>query len=54
MRRAVEAAVSTALLSAIWKMLFLDPRCHDDFDLDSLQLELVVDRLQQRQRFVTR
>jgi hypothetical protein len=54
MRRAVEAAVSAALLSAIWKMLFLDPRYHDDFDLDSLQLELVVDRLQQRQRFVTR
>ena len=54
MGHAVEAAASAALQSAIWKMLFFDPRCHDDFDLDSLQFELVVDRLQQRQRFVTR
>ncbi len=45
MGRAVEAAVSAGLLSAIWKMLFLDPRCHDDFDLDSLQLEQFVELL---------
>jgi len=51
--RAVEAVASAALRLAIWKMLPFDPGCHDDFDLDSLQLKLVVDRLQQRQRFVT-
>ena len=54
MQPAIVAVVSAALQPAIWKMPSLDPRCHDDFDLDGLQLELVVDRLQQRQRWVAR